>query len=50
VWLLALGGAAMMLEGCSVVGDIFRAGAFIGVVGVVLFVALFVGLVRLIMG
>jgi hypothetical protein len=49
-WFLALGGAAIMLEGCRVVGDIFRAGVFVGVVGVILCVALFVGLIRLLMG
>jgi hypothetical protein len=49
-WLLGLGGAAIMLEGCRLVGDIFRAGVFVGVVGIILFVALFVGLVRLLMG
>jgi hypothetical protein len=49
-WLLALGAAAVSLEGCRVVGDIFRAGVFVGVVGVILFVALFVGLVRFLMG
>jgi hypothetical protein len=49
-WLLALGGVAVMLEGCRVVGDIFRAGVFVGVVGVILCVALFIGLIRLLMG
>jgi hypothetical protein len=49
-WLLGLGGAAVMLEGCRLVGDIFRAGVFVGVAGIILFVALFVGLVRLLMG
>jgi hypothetical protein len=49
-WFLALAGAAAMLEGCRVVGDIFRAGVFVGVVGVILCVALFIGLIRLIMG
>jgi hypothetical protein len=48
-WFLALGGAAIMLEGCRVVGDIFRAGVFVGVVGVILCVALVVGLIRLLM-
>jgi hypothetical protein len=50
VWLLGLGGAAVMLEGCQAVADIFRAGVFVGVVGVILVVALLVGLIRLLMG
>jgi hypothetical protein len=50
VWLLGIGGAAAMLEGCRLVGDIFRAGVFVGVVSIIVFVALFVGLVRLLTG
>lgn len=49
-WLLGLAGAAAMLEGCRLVGDIFRAGVFVGVLAIILCVALFVGLVRLLMG
>jgi hypothetical protein len=47
LWLLGVGGLAMMLEGCRLVGDIFRAGVLVGVLGIILFVALVFGVIRL---
>jgi hypothetical protein len=46
-WLLSLGALAMMLEGCRVVGDIFRAGVFVGIAAVILCVAVVIGAIRL---
>jgi hypothetical protein len=45
-WLLTLGGLAVTLEGCRLVGDIFRAGVWVGVVGVILFAAMIIGAIR----
>lgn len=40
VSLISLGAAALMLSGCEVVEGVFKAGVWIGVLAVVLFVAI----------
>lgn len=39
-----------LFSGCSVIGDIFEAGMWVGIIGAVLIVALIVWILRKIMG
>jgi hypothetical protein len=48
--LAVLASLAQSLTGCAVIGGIFKAGVWVGVIAVVLVIALLLGIVRLIAG
>ncbi|HEX3773772.1 MAG TPA: hypothetical protein VHV51_04860 [Polyangiaceae bacterium] len=47
---VVLASLALTLDGCAVIGGIFKAGVWVGVIAVVLVIALILGVVRAIAG